>query len=147
MWLRALRVYLIGGAAINLAWETLQLPLYTIWQSGTLGSQAFAVAHCTAGDVLIALGALTLALLIAGEGTWPDGRFRIVAVLTVLFGLAYTIFSEWLNVVVRASWAYSDWMPVVPIFGLRVGLSPLMQWLVVPAAALALARRFSPGLR
>jgi hypothetical protein len=142
MWLRALRVYLIGGAAINLAWEALQLPLYTIWQSGTLGSQAFAVAHCTAGDVLIALGALTLALLIAGDGTWPARRFRIVAVLTVLFGLAYTIFSEWLNVVVRASWGYSDWMPIVPIFGLRIGLSPLMQWLVVPAAALALASRF-----
>ena len=62
--------------------------------------------------------------------------------LTVLFGLAYTIFSEWLNVVVRASWGYSDWMPIVPIFGLRIGLSPLMQWLVVPAAALALASRF-----
>lgn len=143
MWLRALRVYLTSVAAINFAWETLQLPLYTIWQSGTLRSQAFAVAHCTAGDVLIALGALTLALLIAGDGTWPDGRFRIVAALTILFGLSYTIFSEWLNIVVRASWAYSDWMPTVSIFGLRIGLSPLIQWLVVPIASLALASRFS----
>jgi hypothetical protein len=42
--------------------------------------------------------------------------------------------------VVRASWAYSDWMPVIPIAGLSIGLSPLLQWIVVPAAAFAITR-------
>jgi hypothetical protein len=39
------------------------------------------------------------------------------------------------------SWAYSDWMPVIPIAGLSIGLSPLLQWIVVPAAAFAITGR------
>jgi hypothetical protein len=143
MWLSAFRVYLASIALINLVWETLHLPLYTIWESGTVGAQAFAVVHCTGGDVLIALSALVLASLIAGDENWPDARFQAVALLTVLFGLGYTIFSEWLNVAVRASWAYSGMMPVLSLFGLRIGLSPLAQWLVIPVVALVLARRLS----
>ena len=143
MWIRALRIYLGSVALASLVWETLHLPLYTIWESGTPRSQAFAVVHCTLGDVMIALGALALALFIAGDGAWPQTRFQDVAVLTVLFGVAYTIFSEWLNVVVRGSWAYSGMMPVVTLLGLRIGLSPLAQWLVIPAVSLVLARRLS----
>jgi hypothetical protein len=138
-WLRGLRAYLATVAVGNLLWEGLQLPLYTIWSTGTVREQAFAVVHCTGGDILIALSALTLALIIVGDDAWPRDRFRRVAGLTVLFGLAYAVFSEWLNVVVRASWAYSDWVPIVPIAGLSIALSPLLQWIVVPAAAIAAA--------
>lgn len=139
-WLRGLRVYLGTMAVGNLAWETLQLPLYTIWGTGSVREQAFAVVHCTAGDLLIALSALTLALLMARDHRWPKDRFWPVAGLTISFGLGYAVFSEWLNVDVRASWAYSEWMPVIPLFGFRIGLSPLLQWIVVPAAAFRITR-------
>jgi len=142
-WLRSLRVYLGAIATGNLAWETLQLPLYTIWRTGTLREQAFAVFHCTFGDLLIALSSLTLALMIVGQSAWPSSRFWQVAGLTISFGIGYTAFSEWLNVVVRASWAYSEWMPVIPLFGFRLGLSPLLQWIVVPAAAFGLVMRMT----
>jgi hypothetical protein len=124
-WLEGLRTYLGVAAAGNLIWESLQLPLYTIWSTGTLREQAFAVVHCTLGDLLIALSTLTLALVLVGERGWPRDRFGHVAVLTLVLGVAYTAFSEWLNVVVRASWAYSEWMPVIPLFGFRLGVSPL----------------------
>ena len=143
MWIRALRIYLAAVAVANLIWETLQLPLYTIWQTGTLRAKAFAIVHCTIGDVIIALCALTIALVFTGDGEWPQKRFRRVAILAILLGLAYTVFSEWLNVVVRASWAYSDLMPVVTAFGIRVGLSPLLQWLVIPSAAFMITKRFN----
>ena len=143
MWIRALRIYLTAVAVANLVWETLQLPLYTIWQTGTLRTQAFAIVHCTIGDVIIALCALTVALVVTGDKEWPQKRFQRVAVLAILLGLAYTVFSEWLNVVVRGSWAYSDLMPVVTAFGLRVGLSPLLQWLVIPAGAFTITKRLS----
>jgi hypothetical protein len=143
MWIRALRIYLTAVAVANLIWETLQLPLYTIWQTGTLRSQAFAIVHCTIGDVIIALCALTVALVVTGDGEWPQQRFQRVAILAILLGLAYTVFSEWLNVVVRASWAYSNLMPVATAFGLRVGLSPLLQWLVIPTAAFMITKRLS----
>lgn len=40
----------------------------------------------------------------------------------------------------------SFWMPIVPIGGLRIGPSPLLQWIVVPAAILLLLAR-TPTLR
>ncbi len=81
-----------------------------------------------------------LALLLAGDQRWPRERFWLTAILTVAFGLAYTAFSEWQNVFVRAAWAYSDWMPIVSVVGLKIGLSPLLQWIVVPGAAFAIVR-------
>jgi len=55
----------------------------------------------------------------------------------IAIGVGYTIFSEWLNIVVRQAWAYRDIMPVVPV--LNVGLSPLLQWIVIPALAYVMA--------
>src|SRR5258708_7300664 len=106
-WLRGLRVYLGFIAVGNLAWETLQLPLYTIWSTGTAREQAFAVLHCTLGDLLIALGALTLELFIAGDESWPANRFWQVAALALVFGVAYTVFSEWRNVTLHSEWTYA----------------------------------------
>lgn len=137
-WLRGLRIYLFVILLGNLAWETLQLPLYTIWSTGTLREIAFAVVHCLGGDVLIALTALTVALITFGSRNWPANGFAPVLLATVFLGVAYTILSEWLNIVVRASWAYSPLMPIVP--GINVGLSPLLQWIVIPSIALQMAR-------
>ena len=136
LWLGALRTYFAAVALGNLTWEILQLPLYTIWTTGTLGEQAFAVVHCTGGDILIALAALSLALvLVGGRGFWP------VAILAIGLGVAYTGFSEWLNVYLRRSWAYSDWMPLISLGRHRIGLSPILQWLLVPAFSLWAASR------
>jgi hypothetical protein len=133
VWLLVLRRYLPFVALANLAWEIVHLPLYTLWWEGSPWEIAFAVAHCTAGDVLIATASLVLALLLFGDRGWPERGFQQVAAATVVFGLGYTVFSEWLNTEVRRSWAYSDLMPVVPVLG--TGLSPLMQWIVIPLAA------------
>jgi hypothetical protein len=140
-WLLGLRVYLGVAFIGNLAWEILHLPLYTIWTKGSLREQAFAAGHCTLGDLLIAASTLVLALLLVGDPHWPRVRFWPTAILTIALGLAYTIFSEWLNVARRAAWAYSEWMPIVALAGLKVGLSPLLQWIVVPGAAFAITRR------
>lgn len=132
-WLAALRRYLAIVAIGNLAWELLHMPLYTLWETGTAGEIVFAAVHCTGGDVLIALASLVAALLLAGSRRWPRRRFSVVAALTVAFGLGYTAFSEWLNIGVRGTWAYSDLMPVLP--WLETGLSPVAQWMVIPALA------------
>jgi hypothetical protein len=107
-WLPGLRVYLAVVFVGSLAWEVLHLPLYSIWTTGTLREQAFAAGHCTLGDLVIAACALMLALLLAGVPRWPRDGFWPIAILTVAFGLAYTVFSEWLNVVVRAAWTYTN---------------------------------------
>ena len=144
-WLTVFRRYIPFVLAANLAWEAAQLPLYTLWREGTPGEQAFAVLHCTGGDVLIATATLLLALMTAGDGRWPSHPpiYRRVAALALVLGVFYTIFSEWLNIVVRQSWAYSDLMPVVPV--IDTGLSPLLQWIVVPLAGFWFASRTPPA--
>src|SRR6266849_6660654 len=129
-WVRGLRTYVLVIAVGNLIWETFHLPLYEIWNTGTAGENLFAVVHCTGGDLLIAVTSLVLALVIGANQSWPQRGWERVILLTTGFGVAYTIFSEWLNVVVRASWAYSELMPVVPILG--TGLSPLLECVIVP---------------
>jgi hypothetical protein len=140
-WLSAIRSYVAVTVVGHLAWEMAHVPLYGIWTEGSAAQIAFAVFHCTGGDVLIALSALSAALIFAGSSDWPMRRFGFVAALTVAFGVGYTVFSEWLNVSVRGSWSYSARMPTLPPF--ETGLSPLLQWLVVPLIALTAARRTS----
>jgi hypothetical protein len=53
LWPSTLRRYIVASAVLHLVWEIAQLPLYTIWLE-SLGKRAFAVLHCTIGDLMIA---------------------------------------------------------------------------------------------
>ena len=130
----------LGG--LNLVWETAQLPLYTLWTEASAGTIAFSVAHCTAGDIAIGAVALVMSLILGREGALAQWRWRRIAVGTALAGVAYTVFSEWSNTAILGSWAYSELMPTLKVAGIGIGLSPLMQWLVLPPLALALAGKF-----
>lgn len=120
------------------AWEVAQLPLYTIWAEQGVRASLWAALHCTIGDAVLAfvtiLGALLATFVASG---WR--RFRGVAAITVLAGLIVTAIVEVLSTQWLGRWAYGPLMPVEPLFG--IGLSPLAQWIVVPALALFLLRR------
>ena len=117
------------------------MPLYTIWTEAQGAYIAFAIVHCTAGDVLIGGAALLLALTLLGERSPAEWRRGRVAALSVFFGAAYTVFSEWMNVIVLRSWAYAPAMPRMQLGAFEIGLTPLAQWLVIPPLALYLASR------
>jgi hypothetical protein len=133
LWLVALRQYFVFAIPAHLIWEIVQLPLYTIWYEDPPDKIAFAALHCTGGDAMITGASLLGALLVFGNRRWPDERYIAVAAPAVLAGVGYTIFSEWHNTEVRNSWAYSSLMPTLP--GIGTGLSPLLQWFVIPTAA------------
>ncbi len=139
-WHVALRVYLAITVAAHLIWEVAQLPLYTIWRAGTPREIAFAVFHCTIGDLMIATLSLILALVCFGGPAWPRERFTPVMAATLAIGIGYTVYSEYLNTVVRKAWAYSELMPTLPPLG--TGLSPLLQWVVVPIIGFAAMRHW-----
>ncbi|MGE0766383.1 MAG: hypothetical protein AB7L90_07960 [Hyphomicrobiaceae bacterium] len=132
-WTTVLRRYLPAAFGLHLAWEVVQLPLYTIW-SDPVSKQAFAVLHCTAGDLMIAGLSLLVALALAATPDWPRSGLRRVWVVLLILGVGYTIYSEWMNVNVRGNWAYAPAMPTLP--GIGTGLVPLLQWIVVPTATL-----------
>jgi hypothetical protein len=132
--------YLPWFAVLNLAWEAAHVRLYTLWTEAETAYIAFSVLHCTLGDVLIGGLALLLALILGREGELTEWRWRRVAFLTGVFGVGYTIFSEWMNITILRSWVYSEAMPRLNIGGFEMGLTPLAQWVVLPPLALYLAR-------
>jgi hypothetical protein len=138
----ALRRYVVMSFSLHLLWEVLQLPLYALWSTASIGRQVFAVVHCTIGDIMISGLSLMAALVVVDLSRWPSVGMRLVWLFTLLLGVSYTIYSEWLNVNVRGSWAYAPLMPTVPTVG--TGLSPLLQWLAVPTFTLWFVGRSAP---
>lgn len=136
-WLSAVRRYLLALGLLNLVWEYAQLPLYTLWREGTPWQLFYYPLHCTGGDIMIGALALLAALMLAGSARWPAERWRAVMLSAIGIGIAYTAYSEWFNVYVRKSWAYSPLMPLLP--GTGIGSSPLLQWILVPVAAFRVA--------
>ena len=129
----AFALYLSLSAIGHLVWEIVQLPLYGLWRTASNGELAFAVLHCTAGDLLIATSVLLTSLVVSRAWRWPRAQALHIAALAIPLGIAYTGFSEWLNVYVRQSWIYDPAMPTMSVLGYQIGLSPLAQWLFVPA--------------
>ncbi len=109
-------------------WEIAQLPLYTILAERGVRASVLSALHCTIGDAMIAFFAIGAALM-AGLFLPCMRRFSRIALTTVLLGLVTTVAIEWLSVQ-SGRWGYSGLMPVDP--WLSIGLSPLLQWLVIP---------------
>jgi hypothetical protein len=135
---RAVLLYLALAGAEHFLWEIAQLPLYTIWWTGTNREILLAVIQCTGGDLLITASTLALAALGPRIGSRPvfGGRMALTA---ILLGLAYSVFSEWLNTHLRQNWSYTVAMPVLSPLG--TGLTPFLQWLIVPGFALGYVGR------
>jgi len=138
-WHYIARWYLPCLAVLNGVWEVGQVPLYTIWRENSVAYVAFAIIHCAVGDVLIGAAALlsTLILLRApGIDAWPWSRVTLVV---IVLGAGYTLGSEWMNTTLLR-WQYSDLMPTIRIAEIRIGVSPLLQWILIPLLAIYLAR-------
>ena len=137
--LERLWVWALLSLVLNFLWEIAQLRLYTIWTTGSAASIAYAVGHCTAGDVLIACSSYILTAFLLGDAEWPASRPWRGLAISILYGVAYAVYSEWRNVYVERSWSYSPDMPM--IFG--IGLSPLLQWIIVPLATVLIVHAWS----
>lgn len=135
--LRLALLYAVATLPMFALWEVAHAPLYALWVERGAAAGVRAALHCTTGDVVIALACALAGMLFA---TWMPGwrtRLRVGGLITV-FGLLTTIVIELVSTQWLGRWAYRDAMPVDPVFG--IGLSPLAQWLVVPAFALYLLR-------
>ncbi len=124
------------GFSLNAVWEFLQSPLYADHDRG-LFYIVWTRLHCTGGDLLILLAVFWGTSILFRERFWWNLPRWAAVFCFVLFGLAYTAWSEWYNTRVRLSWEYSEAMP--RLFGL--GLSPLLQWVLLPPLIVALVRR------
>jgi hypothetical protein len=141
-----LRVALYTGLAAigHFLWEAGQLPLYTLWRTGTPREIVSALFHCTLGDILITTVTLAIACVLAWHYSWRAFGWRMIFAAIAL-GVGYTNLSEWLNVQILRRWSYTAAMPVLPLIG--TGLTPLLQWVIVPGLAFAIIAGWDRRLR
>lgn len=123
---------------LHLGWEIIQVPLYTLWREPDALHTAWAILHCTLGDVLIAGASFLVVSACLGTLDWPMRTPLRGLPILLISGVAYTAFSEWRNVYRLGSWAYVDAMPT--IWG--IGVAPILQWIFVPALTLWIYIRF-----
>lgn len=124
---------------LEAAWETAQLPLYTLWYRADWNYILYSLAHCTAGDLLILLVAYELVAVLVRSRYWFSGSVCLTGGLFTFLGAAYTVYSETANTGIGGAWEYTAQMPLVPMFD--IGATPLLQWLLIPPLVLWLMRR------
>ncbi len=113
---------------LNLMWEIAHVRLYALWATADAMTVAWSLLHCTLGDVVIALAMFALVGMVLRRVDWPILSPWTGGVIVVIGTMVFTAWSEWYNVYSVGNWAYAASMPM--IFG--IGLSPLLQWLILP---------------
>jgi hypothetical protein len=135
-------LWLALAFVLNLTWEIAQVRLYTIWAEADGLSVAWALLHCSLGDVAIALAMFALAGMMLRRADWPASRPWTGGVMVVIGALAFTAWSEWYNVYRAGNWGYAASMPM--LFG--IGLFPLLQWLILPPVLVVAYRTLGQAL-
>lgn len=122
--------------ALNLVWENLQAPLYQGYAN--FWNHFPVCLWGTIGDVIIVL------LLYFAFAAWHRDWYWIKtlsgwSVFTLgILGLVIGIgIEQW--AVASARWAYTQAMPILP--GLRVGLWPVLQMMILPGLTFFLAAK------
>ena len=127
---------------LNFPWEIIQSPLFAGMASMP---HRTAVQYCTRaafGDVVIMVIAFWIAAATSGRGRgWLQQSGRMPIAIFVVTGVLISIAIELLATSGRwlDGWTYSADMPV--LWGVNVGLVPVLQWIILPPAAALLTRR------
>ncbi|MEO7940240.1 MAG: hypothetical protein ABIR55_16545 [Burkholderiaceae bacterium] len=127
---------------LNFPWEIIQSPLFEGMASMP---HRDAVQYCTRaafGDAGIVLIAYWTVAVVSGRGRgWLQQSGRIPIAIFVIIGVLISIAIEVLATSGRwlEGWSYSADMPI--LWGVNVGLVPILQWIVLPPATVLLARR------
>ena len=135
-------IWLALAFVLNLVWEIGHIGLYTLRGEAAPLVIVWSIFHCTVGDVLIALGVFAFAAIVFRRVDWPMSHPLFGGALAVIAALVFTAQSEWYNVYRSGAWGYTSSMPT--IFG--IGLSPLLQWLILPPVMIATYRALAPLL-
>ena len=132
---------LVAGVVLNYIWEIAQAVLYV----GMVSFETIAW-HCfvaALGDGIILLTIHAAGWLMFGKSGWFVHP-RVAAIVFMLgFGLAVALAVEWAAVHWLHRWAYTAQMPLIP--GLGIGVTPVLQMLVLPAAIFKIANKWCGG--
>ena len=123
---------------LNFFWEVIQTYFYTLKDSA-FHTMLYGWLHCTFGDVIITIVSFWAVSILSRSRRWFLKLNPLNYTGFILIGLVYTFFSEMVNVQIFKSWNYNEYMPIVP--WMKVGLTPVLQWLIIPSIAILFVRR------
>lgn len=139
---RDLMLIFAAAVPVNYAWEIAQTPLYTGVEFPG------AVWHCfvaSLGDGLLVLFIYAAVAVAVRSWDWYMRPAASSYIAMAAAGLAVGVAVEWWGLHVARRWQYSDLMPIVP--GVRVGLAPVAQMLLLPPAIFVAVRRLAWAVR
>jgi len=111
---------------INFVWEMAQMPLYKN-MPWNLDTTLFCLAASFGDAVMILIIFFSVALLLR-KISWLINLTLSKTILTLLIGFIIAVIVERIALADNM-WSYSELMPIIP-FG--VGLSPILQMLLLP---------------
>ena len=132
---------------LHLLWENLQAPLY---EGFTSFRQHFGVCFraTITGDMLFMLTIYAALAVVHRDPLWVANRETYAHpttwLIALLIGTLLAVSFELWAVHVDHRWQYAEAMPLMPI--VHVGLTPVLQMLLVPPAVLLLTSRLSRSL-
>ncbi len=135
----------VFAVLLNYPWEFLQAPLFDGMYEARHWDAILTCTRATLGDAVIMLTAFWSVSLATGSRNWllaPNATrilmFAGTGVLITIVIERLALAGMWLG-----GWNYSPLMPIVP--GIEVGLSPLLQWVVLPPLVVWFSRRHING--
>ena len=135
-------VLFVVAVISNYVWELLQSPFYTGMQ---INSQMF--GHCffaSLGDGVIVLVIYFFDWLIFRRWELIGQTVRLRLAVMVSTGFIVGAIIEWIGVFGLQRWSYNDLMPIFP--GLRIGLIPTMQMVILPPIIFLIVEKWWLGL-
>lgn len=120
---------------LHFAWEVAQSSLFLPMRSLPFWPAILLCARAAAGDLVITAIAFAAAAM-SGAMHWPlRQRRRYPALIFLTIGILITIGYE-IYALSAGLWAYAAQMPQL----LGIGLTPLLQWIVIPLLEIAAFR-------
>jgi hypothetical protein len=130
---------------LNLVWEFGQVPLYRDLPSQGHWTSIKLCARATLGDAVIAVVAFWVVAAVVTSRRWVTAPSAVQVASFVGIGLGIATALEWMAIHVQVRWAYGTSMPMVPV--LRVGLAPVLQWVIAPPLVVWFVMRQLAGVR
>lgn len=137
---------LIFALLLNYPWELIQVPLYEGMAAAPHWEAVKVCTRATLGDGLIMLVSYWSAAAVVRNRSWVLRPTAIALLVLLSTGVAITVLLERLAIVSSDpawGWRYAEAMPLVPVLG--IGLTPLLQWIVLPLLMVWFVKRQLAG--
>ena len=146
-WAKLLALYFGISFAMHIAWETAQMPLFVSPNKSFMADLTMCLFATATGDMLFMLFLYLMVAVVHVDLRWLNDKsayrhpatWVIPAVVGSLLAISFELWA--IHAVKR--WQY-DTMPIVPV--LQVGVSPLLQMILIPLATIGICACRSDGL-